>query len=182
MASLEQLCLLREARSWQVKVYHSAVARGHEELARSSSWVACVRLFANISICEAGPDPLGRREQAQRCRRNMPGQPKIPHDPAHPRMPRRSWELGLCSCDLQRNIGRHGRPSLAALDASGASGLATTVVRALREAGADSHAPGSWSPSPHARQGPPGEPLRRFGLPRVVASDSDPPGRLLGAA
>jgi hypothetical protein len=78
---------------------------------------------------------------AQRCRRNMPGQPEIAHDPVHPRMPRRSWELGLCICDLQRNIGRHGRPSLAALDASGASGLAATVVRALRGAGVDSHAP-----------------------------------------
>ncbi|MFN9907635.1 MAG: hypothetical protein ACK56F_16175, partial [bacterium] len=53
---------LEETRSWQVEVYHSAVARGHEERARSSSWVACVRLFANISICEAGPDPLERRE------------------------------------------------------------------------------------------------------------------------
>ena len=90
---------------------------------------------------------------AQRRRRNMPGQPMIAHDPLHPRMPRRSWEQGLCSCDLQRNIGRPGRPSLAALDAPGASGLATTVVRALREAGVDSHAPRSWSPSPHARQG-----------------------------
>ncbi len=157
MASLGQLCLLREARPWQVKVYHSAVARGHEERARSSSWVACVRLFANISICEAAfRIHLGGASMTQRCRRNMPGQPKIPHDPAHPRMPRRSWELApgrLCSCDLQRNIGRPGRPSLAALDAPGASGLATTVVRALREAGVDSHAPRSWSPSPHARQG-----------------------------
>ncbi len=41
-----------EARPWQVKVYHSAVARGHEELARSSSWVTCVRLWANVSIRE----------------------------------------------------------------------------------------------------------------------------------
>ena len=91
---------------------------------------------------------------AQRCRRNMPGQPEIAHDPVHPRMPRRSWELGLCSCDLQRtgNIGRHGRPSLAALDASGASGLAATVVRALRGAGVDSHAPLRMSSRHYARR------------------------------
>ena len=35
---------LEEASSWQVKVYHPAVARGQEELARSASWGTCVRL------------------------------------------------------------------------------------------------------------------------------------------
>jgi hypothetical protein len=54
VGSVDSVCMpVEEARPWQVKVYHSAVARGHEELARSSNWVACVRLFANISICEA---------------------------------------------------------------------------------------------------------------------------------
>jgi hypothetical protein len=51
-----------EAWSWQVKVYHSAVVRGEEELARSSRWVTCVRLFANVAfVTQAGPlgDPPG---------------------------------------------------------------------------------------------------------------------------
>ena len=62
------------------------------------------------------------------------------HDPVHPRMPRRSLELGLCSCDLQRSIRRHdGR--LCALSGCEASGLATTIIRALPEESVDSPAP-----------------------------------------
>ena len=47
-----------------------------------------------------------------------PGQPEMAHGPVHPRMSRRSREMGLCSCDLQRTIGHDGlvgRPS--AMDA-----------------------------------------------------------------
>jgi hypothetical protein len=63
---------LEEAWSWQVKVYHSAVARGEEELARSSRWVTCVRLFANVAfVTQAGPRGPARKQQ--RRRRNQSG-------------------------------------------------------------------------------------------------------------
>jgi hypothetical protein len=44
---------LEEAWSWQVEVYHPTVARGEEELARSSRWVIFVQLCANVSTREA---------------------------------------------------------------------------------------------------------------------------------
>ncbi len=65
-------------------------------------------------------------------------------------MPSRSWELDLCSRDLQRNIRHDAGGRLSALAARQqkkplflllASGLATTTIRALREAGVDSQAP-----------------------------------------
>ena len=47
---------LEQARSWQVKVYHSAVVRGHEELARSSGWVTWSPFVKPL-------DPPGTREE-----------------------------------------------------------------------------------------------------------------------
>ncbi len=52
-----------EAWSWQVTVFHSAVARGHEELARSSRWVIFVRLVKMNPFVKP-PDPRWTREQA----------------------------------------------------------------------------------------------------------------------
>ena len=63
---------LEEAWSWQVEVYHSAVARGEEERARSSRWVTCVRLFANVAFVTQ-PGPLGPARKQQRRRRNQSG-------------------------------------------------------------------------------------------------------------
>ena len=53
---------LEEARPWQVKANHSAVARGHMELARSSRRVACVWLCQMKPFVKQ-PDPLGTRKQ-----------------------------------------------------------------------------------------------------------------------
>ncbi len=40
-------------------------------------------------------------------------------------------ELGLCTCDLQRNLGHHGRRSALDARSAGSVGLATMMIRAL---------------------------------------------------
>jgi hypothetical protein len=119
-----------------------------EQAAALSEKQASLRSNVTASLRECSAD---RQHRGMECRayllahgaavtfwrvvfKSTPGQNGT-RPPVHTLMPSRSWELDLCSCDLQRNIGHDGR--LRVSRGQQTSSSMRPIICALREAGAD---------------------------------------------
>ncbi len=142
---------LQEARSWQVKVFHAAVARGHEErlVARSISWVTCVTLCTAASVCKRlhwlsrRLIHLGRASKDKKVGSPQPGPGDTPTQGAV------RFQSRLTSGHQfghQARLAGPGARSVAQSQRAGACALVVTAASRPRPAATSESAPGLGSP------------------------------------